>query len=151
LFRNRIIVAFASSFELHISRKRRKESSRRFTLESSERRSSKQDTAVRRGGRVSGGFCGADGLIGRTCNCDDTERSQQHARISHKKSNARNMIAWILSKYGTHAGRYSPPIHQPTPKLHTKITSKHTHRRPRPAHIIQNPILAHIVADRCPM
>lgn len=53
------------------------------------------------------------------------------------------MIAWMLSKYGTHAGRYDR--HQPT-----KTPNEHmyTHRRSRSAHIVQNPVLAHIVIDR---
>jgi len=46
LFRKRIIVALERSFEVQTIRHRRKESSSRLTLESSERRSSKQDTAV---------------------------------------------------------------------------------------------------------
>jgi len=46
LFRKRIIVALERSFEEQTIRQRRKESSSRLTLESSERRSSKQETAV---------------------------------------------------------------------------------------------------------
>ena len=42
-----MIVARASNFDAHILRKRRNESSRRFTLLSSVRRSSKHDTAAR--------------------------------------------------------------------------------------------------------
>jgi hypothetical protein len=86
LLRNRIIVALARSFEEHTVRQRRKESSRRLTVGSSRRRSSKQDIARRQGSKLGVKCFEVEGIVTSDCKrkvsegCVNVVREGSHGR-----------------------------------------------------------------------